>query len=96
MPSVVKLSATDNYRLWVGAQNSQAAAENYFAVSKEGKLYASGAVISGNSTFGGTLTIGTTLSNGATLDSVRLAALQGITDATAASQAAAQAKARGD
>jgi hypothetical protein len=96
LPSVVKLSATDNYRLWVGAQNSQAAAENYFAVSKEGKLYASGAVISGNSTFGGTLTIGTTLSNGATLDSVRIAALQGITDAGAAAQAAAQAKARGD
>ena len=40
--SVVKLSATDNFRLWVGSQNSQNAR---FKVSKEGVLYAEGAVI---------------------------------------------------
>lgn len=95
LPSVVKLSATDNYRLWVGSQNSQAAADNYFAVSKEGKLYASGAVISGNSTFGGTLTIGTTLSNGTTLDATRIAALKGITDAAQAAADAEVARLKG-
>jgi hypothetical protein len=42
LPSVVKLSATDpTYRLWVGSNSSSNAP---FRVTKEGKLYASGAV----------------------------------------------------
>lgn len=97
LPSVIILSATHpSYRMWVGSQDAQTAANSHFAVSKEGKLYAAGAAITGNSTFSGTLTIGTTLSNGTTLDAVRQNALQGITDAQVAKDNAAAAKARGD
>ena len=57
IPSVVKLSATDTYRLWVGSQSSSAAA---FKVDSNGKLYATGAVIDGSATISGTVTIGGT------------------------------------
>jgi hypothetical protein len=57
IPSVVKLSATDDYRIWVGSQSSSAAA---FKVSSAGKMYATGAVIDGNATISGTVTIGGT------------------------------------
>ena len=57
IPSVVKLSATDPYRLWVGSQSSSAAA---FKVDLNGKLYATGAVIDGSASISGTVTIGGT------------------------------------
>ena len=57
IPSVVKLSATDDYRIWVGSQSSSAAA---FKVSSAGKMYATGAVIDGTTTISGTVTIGGT------------------------------------
>ena len=57
IPSVVKLSATDTYRLWVGSQSSSAAA---FKVDSNGKLYATGAVIDGAASISGTVTIGGT------------------------------------
>jgi len=45
LPSIVKLSGSDpDYRLWVG---SQVAANANFRVSKEGILYAAGAIIGG-------------------------------------------------
>lgn len=44
--SIVRLSATDDYRLWIGSQTSSNAA---FKVSKDGTLYASNAVISSTS-----------------------------------------------
>ena len=57
IPSVVKLSATDEYRIWVGSQSSSAAA---FKVNSSGKLYATGAVIDGATSISGTVTIGGT------------------------------------
>jgi hypothetical protein len=51
LPSVVKLSATDpTYRLWVGSNSSSTAP---FRVTKEGKLYASGAVFGTGTTVEG-------------------------------------------
>ena len=46
--SIIRLSATDPFRIWVGSQDSTVARDNYFAVSREGILYARGAVITGN------------------------------------------------
>ena len=43
--SIVRLSATDDFRIWVGSQSSSNAA---FKVSSSGVLYATGAVITGN------------------------------------------------
>ena len=49
--SIVKLDASHpTYRLWIGSQDPQTAANNHFAVTKEGKLYATGAVFGGYST----------------------------------------------
>jgi len=90
---IVRLSATDDFRLWVGSNSSSNAP---FKVSKEGILRATGAVISGDASFSGTLTVGTTLADGTTIDTVKQKALQGVTDAGAAAQAAVVAKARGD
>lgn len=93
LASVIRLSASDpSYRMWVGSQDAQTAANNHFAVTKEGKLYASGAVISGNASFSGTLTVGTTLADGTAIDTVKQKALQGVTDAGSAAQAAAAAQ----
>lgn len=64
LPSVVKLSATDpTYRLWVGSNSSSNAP---FRVTKEGKLYASGAVFGTGTTVEGYATsdqLATTNSN---------------------------------
>lgn len=57
LASVIKLSATDGYRIWVGSQSSSAAA---FKVTSAGKLYATGAVIDGAASISGTVTIGGT------------------------------------
>jgi hypothetical protein len=46
--SIIRLSATDPFRIWVGSQDSAVARDNYFAVSREGVMYARGAVITGN------------------------------------------------
>ena len=45
LPSIVRLSATDPFRIWVGSQSSSNAA---FKVSSAGVLTATGAVITGN------------------------------------------------
>lgn len=55
--SIVKLSATDTYRIWVGSQSSSAAK---FKVHSNGTLYATGAVIDGTTSISGTVTIGGT------------------------------------
>ena len=77
LSSIIRLSATDNFRIWVGSQDSGVARDNYFAVSKEGVLYARGAVITGN----------VQITAGSTYDSI-VAAQQA---ATAASSAAGTA-----
>lgn len=104
LTSIVKLSASDpTYRLWVGSQDAQTAANNHFAVTKEGKLYASGAQISGQ----------LVISSGTTYDSIVLAsqtataasntataasntATAASNTATAASNAASTAQSRAD
>ena len=76
--SIVKLDASHpTYRMWVGSQDAQTAANNHFAVTKEGKLYASGAQISGQ----------LVISSGSTYDSIVLAS----STATSASNTAAAA-----
>jgi hypothetical protein len=95
--SIVKLDASHpTYRLWVGSQDAQTAANNHFAVTKEGKLYASGAQISGQ----------IVISSGSTYDSIVLAsstatsasntATAASNTATAASSAASTAQSRAD
>jgi hypothetical protein len=95
--SIVKLDASHpTYRLWVGSQDAQTAANNHFAVTKEGKLYASGAQISGQ----------LVISSGSTYDSIVLAsstatsasntATAASNTATAASSAASTAQSRAD
>lgn len=97
LPSIVKLSASDpTYRLWVGSQDAATAASNHFAVTKEGKLYASGAQISGQ----------LVINSGTTYDSIVLASSAATTAsntataasnaATAASGAASTAQSRAD
>jgi len=95
--SIVKLDASHpTYRMWVGSQDAQTAANNHFAVTKEGKLYASGAQISGQ----------LVISSGSTYDSIVLAsstataasntATAASSTATAASSAASTAQSRAD
>jgi len=95
--SIVKLDASHpTYRMWVGSQDAQTAANNHFAVTKEGKLYASGAQISGQ----------LVISSGSTYDSIVLAsstataasntATAASNTATAASGAASTAQSRAD
>jgi hypothetical protein len=83
--SIVKLDASHpTYRLWVGSQDAQTAANNHFAVTKEGKLYASGAQISGQ----------LVINSGTTYDSIVLAsstATSASNTATAASNTATAA-----
>jgi hypothetical protein len=83
--SIVKLDASHpTYRMWVGSQDAQTAANNHFAVTKEGKLFASGAQISGQ----------LVISSGSTYDSIVLAsstATSASTTATAASNTATAA-----
>jgi hypothetical protein len=76
--SIVKLDASHpTYRMWVGSQDAQTAANNHFAVTKEGKLFASGAQISGQ----------LVISSGSTYDSIVLAS----STATSASNTATSA-----
>ena len=95
--SIVKLDASHpTYRLWVGSQDAATAASNHFAVTKEGKLYASGAQISGQ----------LVINSGTTYDSIVLAsstataasntATAASNTATAASSAAGTAQSRAD
>jgi hypothetical protein len=95
--SIVKLDASHpTYRMWVGSQDAQTAANNHFAVTKEGKLFASGAQISGQ----------LVISSGSTYDSIVLAsstataasstATAASNTATAASGAASTAQSRAD
>ena len=60
LSSIIRLSATDPFRIWVGSQDSGVARDNYFAVSREGVMYARGAVITGN----------VQITSGSTLDSI--------------------------
>jgi hypothetical protein len=83
LASVIRLSASDpSYRMWVGSQDAQTAANNHFAVTKEGKLYAAGAVITGNSTFNGSITVTSTLSDGTSLSTLKSNAAAGAVAAT--------------
>jgi hypothetical protein len=102
LASVVKLSATDGYRIWVGSQSSSTAA---FKVSSAGKMYATGAVIDGAASIAGTVTIGgtaasTVVSNASTAltnaNSAATAAQSAATEANTAKVAAAAAKAIAD
>jgi hypothetical protein len=62
LDSIIRLSADDaTYRVWVG---SQTGANAPFRVTKEGKLYANGAVIDGTTTIGGSVA-STVVSNAA-------------------------------
>jgi len=66
LPSIVRLSSTDTYRIWVGSQSSSTAA---FKVHSNGTLYATGVEISGNIT-ANSLAIGTTY-NGTSLTDIK-------------------------
>lgn len=71
LASIVRLSGTDaTYRLWVG---SQTASNALFRVDSTGKLYATGAVISGQ------IGVSSTLSDGTTFTTVRDGAAVGAT-----------------
>ena len=64
LASVVRLSASDSeYRLWIGSQTASAAP---FRVTKEGKLYATGAVFGGYATTAYADGIGTAAATDAT------------------------------
>jgi hypothetical protein len=102
--SIVKLDASHpTYRLWVGSQDAQTAANNHFAVTKEGKLYASGAQISGQIVISsGTtydsivLASSTATSASSTASAASSAATAASSAATAASSAASTAQSRAD
>lgn len=66
LPSIIRLSSTDTYRIWVGSQSSSTAP---FKVDYNGKLYATGAQISGDIT-ANSLAIGTTY-NGTSLTDIK-------------------------
>lgn len=79
--NIIRLDANDaTYRMWIGRNSSSTAP---FKVTKEGVLYASGAVISGNSSFSGTLSVGSALSDGGTLGDVKTAATSQAANVTA-------------
>lgn len=87
LPSIVKLSGSDpTYRLWVG---NQIAADANFRVSKEGILYAAGAVIAGYPTTSAAASDAQARANAAQAAAIAAAA----TDATTKSNTA---KARAD
>lgn len=96
LPSIIRLSATDTYRIWVGSQSSSAAA---FKVDSNGKLYATGAVIDGTTTIGGTAasTVVTNASSAVTTaNSAQTTAQAASTAATTAKNAADAARAIAD
>jgi hypothetical protein len=80
LSSIIRLSATDPYRIWVGSQDSTVAKDSYFAVSREGVLYARNAVITGN----------VVISSGGTYDSI-VAAQQAASSASSAASSASSA-----
>lgn len=87
--SIITLSASDpTFRLWIGSQTASNAA---FRVTKEGVLYASGAIISGNSTFSGTLSVSSALSDGGTIGDVKSTASSASTAAANAATTASNA-----
>lgn len=87
--NIIRLDANDaTYRMWIGRNSSSTAP---FRVTKEGVLYASGAIISGNSTFSGTLSVGSALSDGGTIGDVKSTASSASSTAAAASTAASNA-----
>ena len=95
--SIVKLDASHpTYRLWIGSQDAATAASNHFAVTKEGKLYASGAQISGQLviTSGSTYNAITDAAN--TASGASTTATAASNTATAASGAASTAQSRAD
>ena len=70
--NIIRIDANDaTYRMWIGRNSSTTAP---FKVTKEGILYASGAIISGNSTFSGTISVGAALSDGGTIGDVKTTA----------------------
>jgi len=81
--SIIRLSATDPYRIWVGSQDSTVAKDNYFAVSREGVLYARNAVITGN----------VVISSGGTYDSIVAAQQAAASASSAAGTASSNASA---
>jgi hypothetical protein len=85
LSSIVRLSATDSFRIWVGSQSSSNAA---FKVDSSGKMYATGAVIDGNASISGTVTIG-----GTTASTVVSNASTALANANSASSTASSASA---
>jgi len=81
--SIIRLSATDPYRIWVGSQDSTVAKDSYFAVSREGVLYARNAVITGN----------VVISSGGTYDSIVAAQQAAASASSAAGTASSNASA---
>ena len=82
LPSIVKLSASDpTYRLWVG---NQIAANANFRVSKEGILYATGAVIGGYPTTSAAATDAQTRADAAQAAAIAAAATDATTKANVA------------
>jgi len=77
---IVRLSATDDFRLWVGSNSSSNAP---FKVSKEGILYATGATITGN----------VQITSGSTYDSIVAAQAAASSASSAASTASSNASA---
>jgi hypothetical protein len=95
--SIVKLDASHpTYRMWVGSQDAQTAANNHFAVTKEGKLYASGAQISGQLVISSGTTYDSIVLASSTATSASNAASAASSAATAASGAASTAQSRAD
>jgi hypothetical protein len=72
LPSIVRLSSTDTYRIWVGSQSSSTAK---FKVHSDGTLYATGVQISGNIT-ANSLAINTTY-DGTNLTDIKSGAAKG-------------------
>jgi hypothetical protein len=72
LPSIVRLSSTDTYRIWVGSQSSSTAK---FKVHSDGTLYATGVQISGDIT-ANSLAINTTY-DGTSLTDIKSGASKG-------------------
>lgn len=89
--NIIRIDANDpTYRVWIGRNSSSTAP---FKVTKEGVLYASGAVISGNSQFSGTISVGSDLSDGGTIGDVKTTASNASSTAATANSTANSASA---
>jgi hypothetical protein len=91
--SIVRLSATDTFRIWVGSQSSSNAA---FKVDSNGKLYATGAVFGSGTSVAGYATSGELSAVSGTANSASTTAQTAAADANTAKVAAAAAKATAD